>query len=282
MKTEKQIALLEVQAGAALFEKLEEMDIIKIDANDIFDFPQEMILQKHQKIYPFLTSGAIEITDKNLEEEDFIIFFHIEPFENHMKIEISVIHFPDELISLVPLWDYKARYEVPYEFETENIKIAQINYVDATTSIYKKQNRNDAIKAHFKEIGVVKDELDILMAIFSKITYLLEHPEEKVINNKPAREYTQNTNNIGTDKPVKKESNSSTQERRTINLNNITITTSNQKAARKLTSRKYERVTESWGVRGHIRRYKSGKEVFIKPFTKGTGKIPTPKTYNIE
>lgn len=29
---------------------------------------------------------------------------------------------------------------------------------------------------------------------------------------------------------------------------------------------------EAWGVRGHIRRYKSGKEVYIKPYVKGKNK----------
>lgn len=33
--------------------------------------------------------------------------------------------------------------------------------------------------------------------------------------------------------------------------------------------RKYERHTESWGVRGHYRTYKSGKTVWVKGYTKG-------------
>lgn len=38
-------------------------------------------------------------------------------------------------------------------------------------------------------------------------------------------------------------------------------------------SRKYERHCEAWGVRGHWRHYKSGKVVFIKPHTKGSGRV---------
>lgn len=33
--------------------------------------------------------------------------------------------------------------------------------------------------------------------------------------------------------------------------------------------RKYERHTDSWGVRGHYRTYKSGKTVWVRPYTKG-------------
>ena len=37
--------------------------------------------------------------------------------------------------------------------------------------------------------------------------------------------------------------------------------------------RPYERHTEAWMVRGHIRHYKSGKEVFIPSYKKGHGVI---------
>lgn len=33
--------------------------------------------------------------------------------------------------------------------------------------------------------------------------------------------------------------------------------------------RKYERHTDSWGVRGHYRTYKSGRVVWVRPYTKG-------------
>ena len=38
-------------------------------------------------------------------------------------------------------------------------------------------------------------------------------------------------------------------------------------------ARKYQRHCEAWGVRGHYRHYKSGKVVYIRPHTKGIGKI---------
>jgi hypothetical protein len=43
-----------------------------------------------------------------------------------------------------------------------------------------------------------------------------------------------------------------------------------------VTKKHYERHAEAWSVRGHYRRYKSGKEVFIKPYTKGSGKCSSP------
>lgn len=45
-------------------------------------------------------------------------------------------------------------------------------------------------------------------------------------------------------------------------------------------SRAFTRHTESWIVRGHWRHYKSGKVIFIKAYTKGTGKA-AQKQYKI-
>lgn len=49
----------------------------------------------------------------------------------------------------------------------------------------------------------------------------------------------------------------------------------------KATRRPPQRYTESWAVRGHPRRLKSGKVVPVKPYTKGNGKI-ADKEYRLE
>lgn len=46
------------------------------------------------------------------------------------------------------------------------------------------------------------------------------------------------------------------------------------------TKREYNRTLESWKVRGHFRRYKNGKVVWIQPYTKGKG-AKTPKIYEV-
>lgn len=52
-----------------------------------------------------------------------------------------------------------------------------------------------------------------------------------------------------------------------IKIGNITIIHYGRK------NNGYERKTESWGVRGHWRHYKSGKSIFIQPFRKGNGNV---------
>jgi hypothetical protein len=43
--------------------------------------------------------------------------------------------------------------------------------------------------------------------------------------------------------------------------------------------RKYERHTDSWGVRGHYRTYKSGKTVWVKGYTKGDAEKRNDREY---
>lgn len=45
-----------------------------------------------------------------------------------------------------------------------------------------------------------------------------------------------------------------------------------QRKERKKNNEKNQRLTESWSVRGHYRHYASGKTVYVKPYTKGSGK----------
>jgi hypothetical protein len=45
--------------------------------------------------------------------------------------------------------------------------------------------------------------------------------------------------------------------------------------------RRYDRHTESWGVRGHYRTYKSGKTVWVKAYTKGDAEKRNDKEYYV-
>ena len=44
--------------------------------------------------------------------------------------------------------------------------------------------------------------------------------------------------------------------------------------------KQFTRRCEAWSVRGHYRHYKSGKVVYVKPYTKGKGR-PADKTYSV-
>lgn len=59
-----------------------------------------------------------------------------------------------------------------------------------------------------------------------------------------------------------------------VRIGNITITHYGRK------NNSYERVAESWNVRGHWRHYKNGHSIFIQPYQKGAGKL-NPKIYKM-
>ncbi|GAA0118880.1 hypothetical protein ACV3RH_02310 [Clostridium perfringens] len=60
----------------------------------------------------------------------------------------------------------------------------------------------------------------------------------------------------------------------------ITINTKNQNSL-DIFKKKYNKHTNSWGVRGHYRTLKSGKKIFIKAYTKGDKNKYKPKDYEI-
>lgn len=66
-------------------------------------------------------------------------------------------------------------------------------------------------------------------------------------------------------KPGKKNRSGSKNNRRMLTVRKYTI---GSEVLSEL-PRKYERHTDSWGVRGHYRTYKSGKTVWVRPYTKG-------------
>lgn len=66
-------------------------------------------------------------------------------------------------------------------------------------------------------------------------------------------------------KPGKKNRSGSRNNRRMLTVRKYTI---GNEVLSEL-PRKYERHTDSWGVRGHYRTYKSGKTVWVRPYTKG-------------
>lgn len=45
--------------------------------------------------------------------------------------------------------------------------------------------------------------------------------------------------------------------------------------------RRYERHTDSWGVRGHYRTYKSGKTVWVRPYVKGKNGDQSDREYYV-
>lgn len=66
-----------------------------------------------------------------------------------------------------------------------------------------------------------------------------------------------------------------------IKLNKVVYTIPSEARYTNPDRQPMQRHTDSWGVRGHIRRLKGNREIWVKPYQKGKG-AKQPKTYKIE
>ncbi|MFB5759043.1 hypothetical protein [Paenibacillus medicaginis] len=89
--------------------------------------------------------------------------------------------------------------------------------------------------------------------------------------------YKSNTNKIATNTETVtvKTKRKANRKRYTVYINKSTYTVKSP-----ISKKKVNWKPESWGVRGHIRKLKNGKEIFVRPYTKGKGKR-NPKDYKL-
>lgn len=136
------------------------------------------------------------------------------------------------------------------------------NFTNAQTVVYTKQKRY-SVADDFVSQYISRYTLNIwtFIKVMQWINYLSENPEIKVIEKKES-------NRNGNKKKVPPKSVSAA-DPRIVKINGIKIVSSNDRLVRKLNSKKRQRLTETWNVRGHYRHYKNGKKVYINPYTKG-------------
>lgn len=107
----------------------------------------------------------------------------------------------------------------------------------------------------------------VFLAVMSMVNYLIEHPEEKNLSKKRK---ASESNGSKPDAPKNPAKSAETLRQKIFSLNSIQFRTNNLKTEKTIKSRKWERVTDCWDVRGHYRHYKNGKTVYIAPYEKGT------------
>lgn len=123
-----------------------------------------------------------------------------------------------------------------------------------------------------KENGftLIHDSHDVVRSVFLStmriINYLIEHPEEKTLSKKRK---SSESNSGKPDTPKSSAKPDEAPKQKIFSLNSIQFRTNNLKTEKTIKSRKWERVTDCWDVRGHYRHYKSGKTVYIAPYEKG-------------
>lgn len=298
MKTAKQIYFRMEEKGKELFAQIKSLDKIIVTEDTLRKIFKGQEAKK-VNTSPILQKGvSIQQAD---DMEDYMIFnvtardedsytFHCESFQIYYGRGDSV---PDG----TPLWEYSADIKITYG---EDVKIEIANFDDAFVSIYRKQKLPDKADKHMdKTVDDSTQNIVGFLRVMAYINYLSEHPEFKTIEKNEEADKNVQMSLVPDKKPSDSDSHSSFPARKkkseeknkvplknpvhSITINGIRVISADEKLNKKLSSKKRQRLTESWNVRGHYRHYKSGKTVYVNPYTKGSkeGK-PVPREYKIK
>ena len=138
--------------------------------------------------------------------------------------------------------------------------------VDLTAATLLKMGKQSKAEDHMHTISNSPEIADLFLyantflQVTGYINYLQLNPEakERTSKKKPSYRSTSKAKPNGTGTSVKN-----------IELNGIHFSTRNDSVARKLRSHTVQHLTDCWNVRGHYRRYKNGKVIYIAPYEKG-------------
>ena len=218
--------------------------------------------------------------------ESVIEKYKTEPMtELYFFLEEGVQKHPMPFINAISYTYFKLNkqntsiYISNYVFSTKHkslIHIVDVQY--NLTKMYKSQSLEyKVLKDSVKDDETIYTIVATFISIFAHLTELINNREIIIKKIEPKKETDRSKNKKNKNNANNRKLN--TASKRTINLladnvRYVTIT-SKENIDDKIVKRKYNRQVESWTVRGHIRRYKSGKVVYIKPHIKGSGKKET-------
>lgn len=293
-KFDKKVNILSLKKGDRVKDyNLDSIDInlTNMTINQFCDkIFKELVEQTGATIFrfePIFKEGLITIKPDSLQDIAETVVFHYELNfdEEHgdmMIYDISV--YVKEKSNSAYRWDSGAHFYFPMgDLYTDkyvsitscinkNIKNLEVSSpaIQQTLQylIDKKINYEDAclVEKFFPDdLRMIRPIIHTVLRIMAYLNYLFEHPELKEIERKKrSSKKTVNTAHEKTSAP-----NLSREHK--IKINGFVIKTNSDKVARAVRSKKGIKYIGSWTVRGHIRHYKNGKTVYIKPYKKGTG-----------
>lgn len=267
MKTVKQIRILQEEKGSSLKQESVDMDSISITQEELGSCFRGISPDQIQTVNytPIIQKGVFIVEYKEIA--DNIIFTSERLNDDSMKICCRSFQTKGER----SLWTYSCDVQLEMDSDGE-ISFKFLDFTDADAEIYRKQKRFEASENHIAEVIEKKMEnFLIMLKVMSWINYLSEHPEIKEISmekkdSTKISEKTVQTDCTGHSNRKAKRNEHSPHK---IRINGIKVVSSDKKLVSKLKSRKRQRITESWCVRGHYRHYKNGKKVYIDPYIKG-------------
>lgn len=278
MKTLKQVNLLIEKRGNELYEKAKNFDRIEINFNRytaILGKMEEIAKHEDFLIIPVLKSGVFTL---KYPEYSVNILFDAELLEDEVLVKADSYIVSEH--GAKKEWLYSCDFYLSHRVKKEDSYYMD-NYRDSVTEIFQKQGRKEKELLDHLEAAPKSELLKSFLGFVNVngwLNYLMEHPEEKKISKK-IKEKSESGTITKPDKDSESKERKEPKEH-VVHLNGVRITTSNNKAASKIKSRKVTRIMECWSVRGHFRHYKNGKVVYVHPYEKGTGR-KTPKKYKV-
>lgn len=154
------------------------------------------------------------------------------------------------------------------------LAINMSDYEDPMTLVYADQKKSKEFITAYGKRTASENFFSFFTSYVNvnvRINWLMQHPEVKKIKyiNTEADKAIDMAN-LPPSSPTPRRK---PEMRKIIDLNKIKIYVNeveeNQKVAKKITSKKKQRLIDCWDVRGHYRHYKNGNVIYIEPFQKG-------------
>ena len=257
MKTKKQIYLKMEERGKELLQESVRQDQIVVTEKSFLDCFSEPKDHHVLNPIPIISNGVfIQETDTY---SDYLLFDVQELFEGAYRMFCKSFQI-NKTKEFGPLWSYNAEVMVYYGDGTE-IELQTKSFANAFTSVYTKQNKL-AMAEKYVADNVERYTQNILsfVKVMSWMNYLSKNPEIKILENNDRKSMRKQQSHLN-EEPKQKQ--------KQIIINGIKFISNNSQIMSKLQSRKIQRLTESWTVRGHYRHYKNGKTIYISSYTKG-------------
>ena len=279
MKAEKRIQIQMHECCDSFFEEFyNKTNIISVTSEQLEEIRikcNELIKEDYSfNFVPFIKNGYFDVEINGIHQAYLFECSENETGKIHIVVEvINDINTKEKTI--IAGKEYKNTIFVcRIESEIPDGNIRDLNVNESTVYDYYYLSReltdyNSFIPAKFKSLlQEVESLYFLLLYVFGYINYLSEFPEYKVVNGKEKRKYNNSASST-----IKKESKKTniSNDIKTVNLNGLKIVVKDKKVISRLKSRTPHKYVGTWNVCGHYRHYKSGKTIYIKPYTKGSG-----------
>ena len=247
----------------------------KTNIVDLKYFEQYSIIEINDDI-----SEVIDYLDKlqkNMGVENLMFYLPLDEFcikcNELMVDEIGDIR---DCVDYFVVKQYKSKWSVKTFVNDKNFQSTKaINTLVFTITPIpeKKDYKVKIIKSGFGQKSKINKRIsDMFVWLLGYICYVKDHPTV----NYEKQDIVKDNKKVSTDKKRNTSNNTNTKNYK-ITLGDKTIKLHLKPNEIKTIKRKYVRMVESWSVMGHIRHYKNGKTVFIKPYIKGKGRNDVSK-----